>query len=204
MSFPPVLPQASSEVSCPLSPAIPSVELLFSCQTYHPIFVEVPKMWYSTHFWYLFCAKLHIFRTWSKISCFYRKDLSFIKSRRCFLPWRKVFLPILHIMLFDKIIPYAYKQKVPPWYAVPREAWRILLLQRYAFNLDFPNVFRETCLWGRDFNAKSSNSHNFHPFPSLFSLKAWKLRYILLYLQRRTHAGPSIRRCWYKDGWPLQ
>ena len=96
-------------------------------------------------------------------------------------------------MLFDKIIPYAYKQKVPPWYAVPREAWRILVLQRYAFNLDFPNAFRETCLWGREFNAKSSNSHIFHPSSSLFSLKVWKFRYILLHLHRRTHAGPSSK-----------
>ena len=67
------------------------------------------------------------------------------------------------------------------------------MLQRYAFNLDFPNVFREICLWGREFNAKSSNSHIFHPSSSLFSLKVWKFRYILLHLHRRTHAGPSSK-----------
>ena len=33
------------------------------------------------------------------------------------------------------------------------------MLQRYTFNLDNPNIFREICLKDRDFNTKRSNCH---------------------------------------------
>jgi len=37
------------------------------------------------------------------------------------------------------------KQKVPPWYAVLREAWRIQVLQSYDLNSNSPNIFQEIC-----------------------------------------------------------
>ena len=52
---------------------------------------------------------------------------------RCFQP---VPLPMA---LFSDREQTALKQKVPPWYAGLREAWRILAMQRYAFYLTLQN-----------------------------------------------------------------
>ncbi len=57
----------------------------------------------------------------------------------------------------SKSLKFAHKQKVPPWYAVLWEAWRILVLQKYAFLSESPNFFLEICLSSMQFNAKSSN-----------------------------------------------
>ncbi len=49
-------------------------------------------------------------------------------------------------VLFSLSQQAAYKQKVPPWYAVLWEAWRILVLQKYGFYLIPPNIFLQNLL----------------------------------------------------------
>jgi hypothetical protein len=69
---------------------------------------------------------------------------------------------------FTTYIPYAYKQKVPPWYAVLWEAWRILVLQKYGFYLIPPNIFFKICLPNMDFNAASQQLVRFFSASTTF------------------------------------
>lgn len=73
-------------------------------------------------------------------------------------------------VLFSLSQQAAYKQKVPPWYAVLWEAWRILVLQKYGFYLIPPNIFFKICLPNMDFNAASQRLVRFSLPAQLFSL----------------------------------
>lgn len=67
-------------------------------------------------------------------------------------------------MLFSLSQQAAYKQKVPPWYAVLWEAWRILVLQKYGFYLIPPIIFFKICLPNMDFNPSLILNIFFHQF----------------------------------------